>query len=190
LPAATSPASADDPHETANAALCVIGEPVAPQHRVGRAGGAPHPHRQSASQSAATTTGRRGRGRPGLPTSTRTTGSCPDPASASVRTTGLASRAGRLPTAPSVGATAVAGAETAGTVSLLTVAAGIALYARRGAYADADLADTVAPMGAGSVVGAVVGGLLVGIVRAAALKFALGGILNASALRVFHVRRA
>jgi uncharacterized membrane protein YfcA len=41
-------------------------------------------------------------------------------------------------------------------------------------------------MGAGSVVGTVVGGLLVGLVPAAALKFVLGVILIVSAIRIFR----
>ena len=80
--------------------------------------------------------------------------------------------------------------KTAGTASLLislpTVAVGIARYARQRAYASSALAETVAPMGLGSVLGAVIGGLLVGSVPAALLKFGLGGILIISALRVFR----
>ena len=41
-------------------------------------------------------------------------------------------------------------------------------------------------MDAGSVVGAVVGGLLVGLVPAAALKLVLGVILIASPVRIFR----
>jgi uncharacterized membrane protein YfcA len=80
--------------------------------------------------------------------------------------------------------------KTAGTASLLislpTVAVGIARYARQHAYASRSLADTVAPMGLGSVIGAVIGGLLVGSVPAAALKFGLGVILIISAWRTFR----
>ena len=72
-------------------------------------------------------------------------------------------------------------------VSLPTVGVGIARYARRGAYQDRTaLRETVAPMAAGSVVGAVLGGLLVGIVPASALKVGLGLILIVSAVRVFR----
>jgi uncharacterized protein len=75
--------------------------------------------------------------------------------------------------------------KTAGTASLLislpTVAVGIARYARRGAYAREALAQTVAPMGLGSVLGAVIGGLLVGSVPAGLLKLGLGIILIVSA---------
>ena len=84
-----------------------------------------------------------------------------------------------------------AGIKTAGTASLLislpTVAVGVLRHRGLGSYAErADLTKTVAPMGAGSVVGAVVGGLLVGLVPAAALKLVLGVILIASAVRIFR----
>jgi uncharacterized membrane protein YfcA len=50
-----------------------------------------------------------------------------------------------------------------------------------------DLIQTVAPMEAGSVAGAiVVEGLLVGLVSADALKLVLGEILLVSAIRVFR----
>lgn len=72
-------------------------------------------------------------------------------------------------------------------VSLPTVTVGILRYWRRGAYADRTaLRATVLPMAAGSVIGAVAGGLLLGIVPAAALKLGLGVILIASAIRVFR----
>jgi uncharacterized membrane protein YfcA len=45
-------------------------------------------------------------------------------------------------------------------------------------------------MSVGSVIGAVIGGLLVGLVSPALLKFGLGLILIASALRVFSHRRS
>lgn len=81
--------------------------------------------------------------------------------------------------------------KTAGTASLLvslpTVWVGLIKYASRGALRDrAAWSNTVAPMGAGSVIGAFIGGLLVGIVPASAIKFALGIVLNLSAFRVFH----
>ena len=80
---------------------------------------------------------------------------------------------------------------TAGTVSLLislpTVAVGVARHARRRTYQDrADLTTTVVPMGVGSVIGAVIGGLLVGIAPDAFLKVLLGAILIVSATRVFR----
>jgi uncharacterized membrane protein YfcA len=80
--------------------------------------------------------------------------------------------------------------KTAGTASLLislpTVAVGIARYARQCAYTSSALAQTVAPMGLGSVLGAVIGGLLVGSVPAAILKLGLGVILILSAWRTFR----
>jgi uncharacterized membrane protein YfcA len=80
--------------------------------------------------------------------------------------------------------------KTAGTASLLislpTVAVGIARYARRRVYPSSTLAETVAPMGLGSVIGAVIGGLLVGSVPAAVLKTGLGVILIISAWRTFR----
>jgi uncharacterized membrane protein YfcA len=84
-----------------------------------------------------------------------------------------------------------AGIKTAGTASLLislpTVAVGVLRHRRLGSFRDrADLNQTVAPMGAGSVVGAMVGGLLVGLVPAAALKLVLGIILIVSAVRIFR----
>jgi uncharacterized membrane protein YfcA len=80
--------------------------------------------------------------------------------------------------------------KTAGTASFLislpTVAVGIARYARQHAYASSALAQTVAPMGLGSVIGAVIGGLLVGSVPPALLKIGLGVILILSAWRTFR----
>jgi len=83
------------------------------------------------------------------------------------------------------------GIKTAGTASLLislpTVAVGVLRHRRLGAFSErADLTRTVTPMGVGAVVGAVVGGFLVGVVPAAALKLVLGVILIVSAVRVFH----
>jgi uncharacterized protein len=83
--------------------------------------------------------------------------------------------------------------KTAGTASLLislpTVAVGIARYARRGAYERSALVETVAPMGVGSVIGAVIGGLLLGAIPAVVLKVGLGGILIFSAWRTFRHTR-
>ena len=81
--------------------------------------------------------------------------------------------------------------KTAGTASLLislpTVAVGVVRHARLKAFDERlDLTQTVAPMGIGSVIGAVVGGLLVGFVPAAALKLVLGVILIISAVRIFR----
>ena len=84
--------------------------------------------------------------------------------------------------------------KTAGTASLFislpTVLVGLVRYAGRGAFNHRrDLSETVAPMSAGSVIGAIIGGLLVGIVPAAVLKTGLGIILIVSALRIFQHTR-
>jgi uncharacterized membrane protein YfcA len=71
-------------------------------------------------------------------------------------------------------------------VSLTTVMAGIVRYLQRGAYDRGSFTATVAPMGAGSVIGAIIGGLLVGIVAASVLKVLLGGVLIGSAARMFR----
>lgn len=81
--------------------------------------------------------------------------------------------------------------KSAGTASLLvslpTVLVGVLKYNSRGAFAKREVfGQMVIPMGIGSVVGAVVGGLLVGAVSASALKVGLGIILNISAWRVFR----
>lgn len=76
-------------------------------------------------------------------------------------------------------------------VSLPTVSVGILRYWRRGAYADrAAVRWTVVPMGLGSVIGATIGSLLLGVVPASILKVGLGIILIVSAVRVFHHARA
>lgn len=84
--------------------------------------------------------------------------------------------------------------KTAGTASLLislpTVLVGVLRYAERGAFAERrDLTETVAPMGVGSVIGAVLGGLPVGSVSVALLKALLGVILDISAWRIFRHSR-
>ncbi len=86
-----------------------------------------------------------------------------------------------------------AGIKAAGTASLLislpTVAVGVFRHARLGAFSERrDLTETVAPMGVGSVIGAVAGGLMVGLIPAAALKLALGAILIFSAVKIFRGR--
>jgi uncharacterized protein len=85
--------------------------------------------------------------------------------------------------------------KTAGTGSLIvsipTVIVGITRYAMQGAYQSReDWTQAVAPMGVGSVVGATIGGALVGLIPLALLKLALGIILNVSALRMFRQARS
>lgn len=74
-------------------------------------------------------------------------------------------------------------------ISLPTVLVGIARYAGRGAYVRRDLAVLVAPMGVGSIAGALAGGLLVPYLPTQALKLVLGAILIVSAVRIFHHAR-
>jgi uncharacterized membrane protein YfcA len=81
--------------------------------------------------------------------------------------------------------------KTAGTASLIislpTVAMGIFRYTKRRAYAErSSLTQTVFPMGIGSILGAIIGGLLVGIAPQSWLKLALGIILMVSAFRIFY----
>lgn len=83
---------------------------------------------------------------------------------------------------------------TAGTAGLLislpTVTVGIIRYALRQAYGERQaLTGTVLPMGGGSIVGALAGGMLVGIIPPAWLKVLLGVILNVSAWRIFRHAR-
>jgi uncharacterized protein len=84
--------------------------------------------------------------------------------------------------------------KTAGTASLLislpTVAMGIFRYSRQRAYTENDsLTKTVLPMGIGSVLGAIIGGLLVGMVSQSWLKLGLGIILMVSAFGIFYHNR-
>ncbi|MDQ7858383.1 MAG: sulfite exporter TauE/SafE family protein [Armatimonadota bacterium] len=69
-------------------------------------------------------------------------------------------------------------------ISLPVVLAGIAAWRRRGGFSSADaLRTTVLPMGAGSVVGAAAGGVLVRYVPEGPIKVFLGLLLIVSALR-------
>ncbi len=75
-------------------------------------------------------------------------------------------------------------------ISLPTVLIGVFRYLAQGAYqGQHDLTETIAPMGVGSIIGAVIGGLLVGIAPSAILKVGLGAILIWSASRIFYHRR-
>jgi uncharacterized membrane protein YfcA len=78
----------------------------------------------------------------------------------------------------------------AGTASLLvslpTVAVGLVRYARQGSFSQRSFfGETIVPMGAGSVIGALFGGLLLGVVQSWLLKLILGTILIISAVRIF-----
>jgi uncharacterized membrane protein YfcA len=84
--------------------------------------------------------------------------------------------------------------KTAGTASLLislpTVLVGILRYRKQGAYRDPkDFRETVLPMGVGSVAGAILGGLMVGMVSPSLLKVGLGIVLIVSAARIFSGTR-
>ena len=83
---------------------------------------------------------------------------------------------------------------TAGTASLIisipTVIVGLIRYARIGAFRQrGDWTETVTSMGAGSVIGALAGGLMTGLIAAGTLKLTLGVILAASAWKTFHSLR-
>ena len=76
-------------------------------------------------------------------------------------------------------------------VSLPTVLSGLVRYGRSGAFEErTDLAAVVFPMGIGSILGALGGGLLVPYVPAGALKVGLGVILILSAVRIFRAHPA
>ena len=81
--------------------------------------------------------------------------------------------------------------ETAGTASLIislpTVFVGVVRYWGKGAFGEKrDFSETIMPMSVGSIIDAVIGGLLVGILPASILKGGLGIILNISAWRMFR----
>jgi uncharacterized protein len=79
--------------------------------------------------------------------------------------------------------------KTAGTLSLLisipTVVVGLWRQRMNLVAMKEDLGRLVIPMAAGSTIGALVGGLLVAITKAAVVKILLGLVLIASAMRVF-----
>jgi uncharacterized membrane protein YfcA len=76
-------------------------------------------------------------------------------------------------------------------VSLPTVVVGVPRFASRDTFADRQaLAETIAAMRVGSLIGAVAGGMLVGSIRAAPLKIVLGLIVNVSAVRLFPGKHA
>ncbi len=71
-------------------------------------------------------------------------------------------------------------------ISLPTVVTGIVRYARRGMYQELkDWYTLILPMGIGSIGGAILGGILVGVVSGQWLKVILGLVLIASAVRMF-----
>jgi uncharacterized membrane protein YfcA len=81
------------------------------------------------------------------------------------------------------------GIKTAGTASLIvslpTVTVGLVRYAMQGRFEREHFVDAITPMGIGSAIGAIVGGLLVGVFPEDILKLILGIILILSALRIF-----
>jgi uncharacterized protein len=84
--------------------------------------------------------------------------------------------------------------KTAGSLSMLislpTVLTGILRHAKAGTFGSRTLITTlILPMGLGSVVGAVSGGLLIGLAPATAIKVALGGLLIWSAWKIFAHHR-
>jgi uncharacterized membrane protein YfcA len=70
-------------------------------------------------------------------------------------------------------------------ISLPTVLVGVLKYKSQRAFVDrSSITSTIAPMGIESIIGAIMGGLLVGLIPAAFLKVFLGMILNISAFKV------
>lgn len=87
------------------------------------------------------------------------------------------------------------GVKLAGTASLIislpTICAGLIRYYRSRAFFDRAVArQIVLPMGAGSVLGSILGGLLFGFVSPSALKVILGVVLIYSAYRMFQHQRS
>jgi uncharacterized membrane protein YfcA len=84
--------------------------------------------------------------------------------------------------------------KVAGTASLIislpTIMVGLIRYATRKGFTDRrPLTHTVAPMGIGSIIGAIIGGLLVGAAPTWILKIGLGCVLTVSAVRAFRHSR-
>ena len=85
--------------------------------------------------------------------------------------------------------------KTAGTLSLLisipTILVGLDRHRARGAFGGlGDFRKLIVPMGLGTILGSIAGGWLVAYVPAGAVKLLLGGVLIASALRVFAAETA
>ncbi len=75
-------------------------------------------------------------------------------------------------------------------VSIAPILVGMIRYRQQGSYrSQRDVTHLVAPMSIGSAVGAVVGGMMIGIVSAPALKLVLGLLLIVSAIKVFSQRK-
>lgn len=83
------------------------------------------------------------------------------------------------------------GIKAAGSLSLLislpTVAVGLVRYARQELFQDkAVVRGIIAPMALGSILGAVLGGLFVGLISAELLKLGLGAVLIWSAWKTLR----
>jgi uncharacterized membrane protein YfcA len=81
--------------------------------------------------------------------------------------------------------------KAAGTASLIislpTVLVSVIRYHHQNAYGEAVvLREVVVPMAVGSVFGAILGAMLLGLISASLLKVVLGGILAVSAVKMFR----